>query len=599
MAHPVARPSGCKYTTFDNSPGSTHVRVVSFVPPGTRVLEFGCATGYMSEVLSTQRTCAVTAIEIVPEAAEVAAEHCERVVVGDADELDFAAIFGNDRFDCIIFADVLEHLRKPADVLRRVAPLVADEGAIVASIPNIAHGSVRLALLAGEFRYRDVGLLDETHLRFFTREGIQDLFEESGYVITNWSRRRLDIDESEIRTPVPVPDAIRDWLAEDGDVTTYQYIVRAIPTRASSQLAMLRGLLATRNDEIAVLRPLEETVERQRVQLEELDADGERLRHALEHEKTRLAAAETELERVRNVVAEEQARLLAANADAEQRWQAQVQQVEELRQAAELEALRLRDVAEHERGRLEAELERVRKTVEEEQGRLLAANAEADQRWQAQLQHVIDLRQAAELEATRLREAAETANERLRQGEAELALLRQAAEHAGSLRAAAEAEAEGVRRVAEVEREQRAALEARLEWVSARETDLREMLLDANEQLLRHEVEEGLRAESREEELRGLREVLEERERELREIRELRERDDRSAAAREEELRGASEDLERKLGWLHEVLAERERELEWRRDSVVELQATLARIYSTRLWRVGRRYWKFKRLLGG
>jgi 2-polyprenyl-3-methyl-5-hydroxy-6-metoxy-1,4-benzoquinol methylase len=564
VTHPVGHPPSCKYTTFDDSPGSTHVRVVSFVPPGSRVLEFGCATGYMSQVLATRLGCAVTAIEISPEAAELAAEHCERVVIGDADELDFVAIFDSDRFDRIIFADVLEHLRKPAEVLRRIAPFVADDGAIVASIPNIAHGSVRLALLAGEFRYRDLGLLDDTHLRFFTREGIQDLFEESGYVITNWGRRRIDIDESEIRAPVPVPDAIRDWLADDGEVTTYQYIVRAVPARASSQLGMLRGLLASRNGEVDALRPLEDTVERQRAELEQLGAEAEQLRHELEQERARVAAADTELERLRDLDAEEQARLLAANADADQHWQAQLQDVEELRQAAELEAVRLRDVVKHERVRLETELERVRTSVEEEQVRLLAANADADQRWQAQLHHVEELRQAAELEAARLREAAETSNERLRQAEAELALLRQAAEHAGSLRAAAEAEAEGVRRVAEVEREQRAALEARLEWVSARETDLREMLLDANEQLLRHEVEDGLQPESREEEFRAL-----------------------------------SEDLERERAWLHEVLGERERELAWRRESVVELQATLARIFSTRLWRVGRRYWKFKRFLGG
>jgi hypothetical protein len=92
---------------------------------------------------------------------------------------------------------------------------------VVASIPNIAHGSVRLALLGGEFRYRDAGLLDRTHLRFFTRESVHDLFEESGYTITHWLRRRLGVEEAEIGVPARrVPDAVRVWLAGDPETTT-------------------------------------------------------------------------------------------------------------------------------------------------------------------------------------------------------------------------------------------------------------------------------------------------------------------------------------------------------------------------------------------
>src|SRR5829696_4733848 len=172
-----------KYTEFQDDPGSTHSKIVSLVPPATRVLEFGCATGYMSQVLKERLGCTVVGIEIDRDAASLAERHTERVIVGDAEKIDYAAELAGEAFDVVMFADVLEHLKEPADVLRRVRPFIAENGVVIASIPNIAHGSVRLALLAGEFRYRDWGLLDDTHLRFFTRESIVDLFESAGLVV--------------------------------------------------------------------------------------------------------------------------------------------------------------------------------------------------------------------------------------------------------------------------------------------------------------------------------------------------------------------------------------------------------------------------------
>ena len=261
-----------KYTEFQADPGSTHSKVVSLVPPATRVLEFGCATGYMTEVLKNKLGCTVTGVEISPEAAELAEEHAERVIVGDAEKIDYAAELAGEEFDVVLFADVLEHLKEPRDVLRRARPFVAENGVVIASIPNIAHGSVRLALLGGEFRYRDWGLLDDTHLRFFTRASVQDLFEETGYVVTHWVRQRLDVGETEISVP-NVPDAVREWLAADPETTTYQFVLRALVSQPANQLRTLREeleelrrhrdastQLAAAHEELSELRPLREEV---------------------------------------------------------------------------------------------------------------------------------------------------------------------------------------------------------------------------------------------------------------------------------------------------------------------------------------------------
>src|SRR5262245_32546607 len=282
-----------KYTEYQADPASTHSKVVSLVPPATRVLEFGCATGYMTEVLKDRLGCTVVGIEIDPGAAALAEEHAERVIVGDAEKIDYAAELAGEEFDAVLLADVLEHLKEPADVLRRIRPFVAENGVVVASIPNIAHASVRLALLGGEFRYREWGLLDDTHLRFFTRASIQDLFEETGYVITHWLRQRLDVGETEIKVP-QVPDAVREWLASDPEATTYQFVLRALVSEPASQLKTLReelealrpdrdaaAQLAAAGEELEELRPLAEEVASLRAEIEAVrrahEAQGQRL----------------------------------------------------------------------------------------------------------------------------------------------------------------------------------------------------------------------------------------------------------------------------------------------------------------------------------
>ena len=289
----AAPPHAFKYTEFQDDPASTHSKIVSLVPPATRVLEFGCATGYMSQVLKDRLGCTVVGVEIDRDAAALAEQHAERVIVGDAEVIDYAAELAGEEFDVVLFADVLEHLKEPADVLRRVRPFVAENGVVVASIPNIAHASVRLALLGGEFRYREWGLLDDTHLRFFTRASIQDLFEETGYVVTHWLRQRLDVGETEIKVP-QVPEAVREWLASDPEATTYQFVLRALVSEPASQLKTLReeleelrphrdaaAQLAAAREELGELRPLLEEVASLRAEIEAVrrahEVQGQRL----------------------------------------------------------------------------------------------------------------------------------------------------------------------------------------------------------------------------------------------------------------------------------------------------------------------------------
>lgn len=207
----------------------SHTLMVEMVPRGSRVLDVGCATGRTSAAFR-QRGCRVVGIERDPEAASEAREYCEEVLVADVEELDLHRCFGSGSFDVIVFGDVLEHLRDPVETLRRIRALLSPEGCVVASIPNVAHGAVRLALLQGRFDYQPLGLLDETHLRFFTRDSLEQMFRHAGYLLIEERSTTKGIYATEI--PVrraDFPRAIRRFVESDPGAPLYQFVVRAIP----------------------------------------------------------------------------------------------------------------------------------------------------------------------------------------------------------------------------------------------------------------------------------------------------------------------------------------------------------------------------------
>jgi 2-polyprenyl-3-methyl-5-hydroxy-6-metoxy-1,4-benzoquinol methylase len=212
-----------------DNPNMSQTHVVLLTGEGKDVLEVGTATGATTRVLK-ERGCRVTGVEVDPDAAERARPHCERMLVGDIEAMDLAEAFGAQRFDVIIFADVLEHLVHPERILADVRGLLSADGAVVASIPNVAHASVRLALLAGRFDYTDRGLLDRTHLRFYTRGTVDELFRDTGYAIERWERVALDVVDSdvEVRSDEIPPAIVRRVVAEP-DALTYQFVVRARP----------------------------------------------------------------------------------------------------------------------------------------------------------------------------------------------------------------------------------------------------------------------------------------------------------------------------------------------------------------------------------
>lgn len=244
-----------------SNPNHAHTMLVDLVGSHKRVLEAGCATGYMSKVL-VERSCSVVGIELDELAAEQAREYCEQVIVGDLETMDFAAELGGGSFDVIVFGDVLEHLRDPLPVLRAITPFLDDAGYVVASIPNFAHAAIRLELLMGRFDYRSLGLLDETHLRFFSRASIEKLFKDAGLAIAELRRTRASISESEFALdPADYPPAVIELIEQDPEAYTYQFVAKAV-----------------RDDGDQAIRELREREEAKELQLQKLTREVEDLR---------------------------------------------------------------------------------------------------------------------------------------------------------------------------------------------------------------------------------------------------------------------------------------------------------------------------------
>jgi 2-polyprenyl-3-methyl-5-hydroxy-6-metoxy-1,4-benzoquinol methylase/glycosyltransferase involved in cell wall biosynthesis len=211
---------------------STDANVLSLVGKNKRVLELGCGAGHMSRALREQG-CTVVGIEIHPEAAQKAASICERVIVEDLDYLNFERELGTDRFDVVLAADVLEHLKDPLFILQTIKQFVLPRGYVVISVPNVAHISVRLALLAGKFPYGETGLLDQTHIRFLTRESIEQLMEDADLAIGHFERITNLPDQPphfEVPyDPTVLPPSLVEQLLHDPEALTYQFVLSGYP----------------------------------------------------------------------------------------------------------------------------------------------------------------------------------------------------------------------------------------------------------------------------------------------------------------------------------------------------------------------------------
>jgi glycosyltransferase involved in cell wall biosynthesis/cellulose synthase/poly-beta-1,6-N-acetylglucosamine synthase-like glycosyltransferase/2-polyprenyl-3-methyl-5-hydroxy-6-metoxy-1,4-benzoquinol methylase len=207
----------------------SHTLIIESAGYNKTVLEIGTSTGFISQILK-ERGNRVTGIEIDQEAAAIAQQFCDRMIIADIEQLDLEEIFKNASFNVIICGDVLEHLKKPETILKKLQKFLKPEGYIVVSLPNFFHGDVFLHLLKGDFHYTSLGLLDETHIRFFGLKNIFNIFTECGYEIRNIRSTNRDSGTTELQTDVTkIPKSLLKFIRSLPASTVYQYVFTAHP----------------------------------------------------------------------------------------------------------------------------------------------------------------------------------------------------------------------------------------------------------------------------------------------------------------------------------------------------------------------------------
>jgi GT2 family glycosyltransferase/2-polyprenyl-3-methyl-5-hydroxy-6-metoxy-1,4-benzoquinol methylase len=217
--------------TLDMETDNSNSLILRNIKPGSVVLEMGCAHGRMTKYLKEQLNCEVYIVEYDKTAGEVAKQYATASWVGEEKgdierfrwftALNEAGI----KFDYIIYADVLEHLRAPDEVLKESVKLLKASGSVLCSIPNVAYNGLMIDLLQDKFEYRDTGILDKTHIKFFTHSSLQQFVGAAGLVVANEFNAINTVANSEFANSYnQLPKEVGEYLQKRKYGEVYQFI---------------------------------------------------------------------------------------------------------------------------------------------------------------------------------------------------------------------------------------------------------------------------------------------------------------------------------------------------------------------------------------
>ncbi len=213
----------------------SHMGLAKKIQPKERVLELGCSNGKLTQYLKQSLDCDVVGVEIDVQAGKEASPYCSQLIIADLDNREWIHELTQQQFDVILCADVLEHLKAPVRVLADLKPYLKSEGRLLASIPNVAHASIRLELLQGQFDYEKIGLLDETHLHFYSRKSLIGMLMQAGYLCCDIEYSVQDLADEAIEDHLNKAGLAPTELAmkhlHEPDAVAYQFMVEALPAK--------------------------------------------------------------------------------------------------------------------------------------------------------------------------------------------------------------------------------------------------------------------------------------------------------------------------------------------------------------------------------
>lgn len=219
-----------KYDREIRAEGSDSLsRIAAIIEAGSQVLDLGAGVGALGDYLTTQKSCTVDGVELDPASVAASRAAYRTLIEGDILALDLSAAFGSVHYDYIVCADLIEHLPQPKHLLNKLKPLMGQNCKLLLSVPNISYLGAIAEILQGRFTYRDTGIFDETHLRFFTADSLGRLLAQSRYRVERAERVELALGDSEFDSELlnQLPTALSRQIRSIPEYQTYQFICEA------------------------------------------------------------------------------------------------------------------------------------------------------------------------------------------------------------------------------------------------------------------------------------------------------------------------------------------------------------------------------------
>ena len=262
-----------KYDMLVDTPNmaTANGKLLARVPKNSTVLELGCATGYMTKYMKENLECAVDVVEIDRESLAIASAYAEDSFEGDLEQTAWFEHYQEKRYDCVLIANVLEHIRNPLEVLQKARTLLKPSGKLLIAVPNVAHSDVILNLLHDDWHYTELGLLDNTHVYFYGRDNVIAMLEAAGFSVKEEDDVYLSMLETEQMPPIDgVPDAVVEYLRARPRGDVYQFVFEAV-TGTVQQMHVVENKGERLMSQQDYIRQMEDEIEKKQKYIDQLE----------------------------------------------------------------------------------------------------------------------------------------------------------------------------------------------------------------------------------------------------------------------------------------------------------------------------------------